>query len=218
MNSFTRAHIIPALLTFSLLGPALLSAQTKVASPEEVSSGDIGKTQPGTTTIDSATNSYRITGGGADMWGTSDAFRFWWTKLTGDATITADVHFAPGTLVPLEKAVLIFRQSLDPGSQYADVALHADGHATLQYRATAGGITADTVSTEHHATRLRIERRGDQFTAYVQSADGKMVPMPPTTVAMSGDVYVGMGVCAHDANGTATVTFSNVTIDRHPNP
>jgi hypothetical protein len=45
-----------------------------------------------------------------------------------------------------------------------------------------------------------------------------MVPMPPTTVAMSGDVYVGMGVCAHDANGTATVTFSNVTIDRHPNP
>jgi TolB protein len=124
--------------------------------------------------------------------------------------------------VPLEKGVLIFRQSLDPGSAYADVAIHGDGHITTQYRKTTGGKTEDTTSTAHGAvggwTRLQIVRRGDEFTVSAVPVSGAvdqpMVASEPVTVVLRGPVYVGIGVCAHDADGLATVTFRRVKVER----
>lgn len=219
MHKLTRTLLTHSSLILAFFSPALGPAQKTTAGNVLFHhSADIGVTQPGSDNFDPATQTYRVTGGGADMWGTADAFHFVWTQITGDAVVTGDIHFPAGAHAPLEKGVLIFRQSLDPGSQYADVALHADGHATLQFRTVPGGSTSDTVSSEHHATRFRIERKGDQFTAYVQSADGVMIPMTSTTVAMSGKVYVGLGVCAHNASGTTTLNFSNVAIDQQPVP
>ena len=148
------------------------------------------------------------------MWGTADAFRFSWMRLSGDATITADVHFDSSSPAPLEKGVLIFRQSLDPGSAYADVAIHGDGHITLQYRKSSGAVTADQTSTEHGTVRIRIERKANQFTGYVQSSDGKMIAFGSTTIALQDPVYVGLGVCSHNQAGLSTVTFSHVNIEQ----
>ena len=175
---------------------------------------DVGKTQRGSTVYEPASGSYRVTGGGADMWGSTDAFHFSWVRLSGDGTLAADVHFPAGDLAPLEKAVLIFRQSLDPASAYADVAIHADGHITLQYRVSSGGRTEDVTSAEHGSARLRIERRGNRFTAFTGPSDGKMTAFSAVTVLMEGPVYVGVGVCSHAAEGLATVTFSNVAIQQ----
>jgi TolB protein len=181
-------------------------------------STDVGATKAGSTAFDPATRAYHVVGGGADMWGSADAFHMSWVKLEGDATITADVSFPPGVKVPLEKAVLIFRQSLAPGSAYADVAIHGDGHVTLQYRSAEGAKTEDTTSTVHRVaerpTRLRIERHGDQFTISAGSADGALTASAPVTISLKGPVYAGIGVCAHDANGLASVTFSSVRIER----
>lgn len=200
-----------------LFSAGLTVAQEKTSHALFDGSTDIGAARPGSTAYDAKRGEYRIAGGGADMWGESDAFRFSWTRLSGDATLTADIHFPPGKLVPLEKAVLIFRQSLDPASAYADVAIHGDGHITLQYRKVTGGKTEDTTSTEHGSTRLRIERKGDQFTISAGPSDGQLVASPPVTVALHDPVYVGLGMCAHDADGLATVTFSNVQLERgHP--
>ena len=175
---------------------------------------DIGKTLPGSTVFDPASGSYRVTGGGADMWGSEDAFHLSWVKLSGDATLTADVQFPANVSVPLEKAVLIFRQSLDPASSYADIAIHGDGHATIQFRSVAGGKTEDVVAPQHGPVRLRIERKGNLFTAYTGSADGKLTPFSSTTVVMDGPVYVGIGFCSHNADGLASATFSHVTIEQ----
>jgi hypothetical protein len=177
-------------------------------------STDIGKTLKGSTVFDPATGSYQMTGGGADMWGAEDAFHLTWVKVSGDATLTADVHFPAGVKVPLEKAVLIFRQSLDPASPYADIAIHGDGHITIQYRHVAGGVTGDVVAPEHGAVRLQIERKGNVFTTSTGSPDGKLTAFSSTTVEMQGPVYVGIGFCSHNADGLAGVTFSNVKIDQ----
>src|ERR1035438_7335234 len=145
-------------------------------------SSDIGKTLAGSTVFEPAGNVYRVTGGGADMWGAADAFHFSWVRLSGDAALTADIQFPWVGKAPLEKAVLIFRQSLDPASAYADLAIHADGHITLQYRAVVGEKTADVTAAEHGATRLRIERGGNRFTAYTGSAGGKLTAFSNTTI------------------------------------
>lgn len=173
-------------------------------------STDIGTTLKGSTVSGLHPGTLQITGGGADMWGTKDDFHLDWVQLFGDATLTADVHFAPGAAA-LAKGVLIFRQNLRPTSAYADVALHGDGHVTLQFRPTEGAPTRDITASEHGATRIRIERKGDVFTASTESADGKFTAFASQTVALKGPVYVGLGVCSHNAKGLVTVNFANAT-------
>lgn len=209
-------HVLKPIVAIALAIPGIAVAQPSANGPLGIFAGssDVGKTHAGSTVYDPAAKTYTVTGGGADMWGVADAFHFSWVKLSGDATLTADVHFPAGALPPLEKAVLIVRQSLEPGSPYADVAIHGDGHITLQFRAAADGRTQDVTSSEHGSTRLRIERVGNRFTAYTGSADGMLTAFSNTTIAMDGPVYVGIGVCAHDAEGLATVTFANVGIAR----
>jgi hypothetical protein len=204
------------IVAFTLAGAGMVVAQQHPGGSRSIFEGatDVGKTLAGSTVYEPAGNVYRVTGGGADMWGAADAFHFSWVRLSGDATLTAGIEFPWSSKAPLEKAVLIFRQSLDPASPYADVAIHADGHITLQYRDAAGGKTADVTAAEHGATRLRIERSGNRFTAYTGSAGGKLTAFSNTTIAMEGPVYVGIGVCAHDAGGLTTVSFSNVGIER----
>jgi hypothetical protein len=210
-------HGLNRILAVALVASCTVAAQQTVGGLHGIFAGstDVGKLLKGATVYEPASGSYRVTGGGADMWGGEDAFHFSWVRLSGDATLTADVHFPSGGVPPLEKAVLIFRQSLDPTSPYADVAIHRDGHVTLQYRAVTGGKTEDVTSPEHGSTRLRIERSGNRFTAFTGSGDGKLTAFSTSTVLLDDPVYVGIGVCSHNADGLTTVTFSNVTLAQH---
>ncbi len=175
-------------------------------------STDIGITQPGSTTYNPATQTYELAGGGADMWGAADAFHFAWRPYTGDASLTATIVFPPGTHPPNEKAVLIFRQSLDPDSPYADVAIHADGHVTLQWRASQGAITQDATAPPSLGT-ISIVRQGNRFTAHASDRTGQLHPFAHIDIALRDPVYLGIGVCAHDATGLATVTFTKVRLN-----
>jgi TolB protein len=223
---FKLRHVLYLLIAAVVGGCGVgLAQQTAVGS--FAGSTDVGAVKPGSTVYlpegkggvpgaDGGT--YRVTGGGADMWGTADGLHLSWVRLASDrAVMTAEVQFPPEGVARLEKAVLIFRQSLDPGSAYADVAIHGDGHITAQYREVEGGKTADTTSTVHGVaggwTRLRIERNGDAYTVSAGLGDGKMVASEPVTVTLHGPVYAGIGVCAHDAEGLATVSFRNVRIE-----
>src|SRR5947209_20311546 len=131
------------------------------------SHGDLGVTpKTGAIEYDAAKSEYRVTGGGSNIWGTEDAGYFAWKRLTGDVTFTADVHFAGAGAVGHRKAVLMVRQDTTPGSAYADVALHGDGLTSLQFRPAAGAATQEIRSTVTGPVRIRIERRGNQFTIF----------------------------------------------------
>jgi hypothetical protein len=213
----TSSRLIATVLSALALGSAIaVTSQPTQPGHYGLFSGqtDIGIGYPGNVTYNPYTGVFQLTGGGADIWGASDAFHLAWVKLQGDAALSADIEFPAQVPSPLAKAVLIFRQTLDPDSSYADVALHADGHITLQYRERAGGPTADVTSPLHNSKRLRIERRGNVFTALVQAEDGKMIPFSTYTVPMTGPVYLGIGSCPHDVRTTINIRFSNVIIER----
>jgi Tol biopolymer transport system component len=174
---------------------------------------DLGVTpKTGSFAFDPATREYKLTGGGANIWGTEDAGFFAWRRLTGDITFTADVRFAGEGAVAHRKAVLMIRQDLTPGSAYADIAVHGDGLTSLQYRPTAGAVTAEVKSTVTGPTRIRIERRGNMFTVYAGKAGQELVAAGPQTVNLTDPVYLGLGVCSHDANVLETAVFSNVQV------
>src|SRR5437762_5908195 len=100
-------------------GGALLVAASGSSAAAElgVFSGhtDVGAVQRGgSAEFDPANHGYRIAGGGENMWFTNDALHFVWTKMSGDAVLTADISFVGTGGNAHRKACLIFRQSLEP--------------------------------------------------------------------------------------------------------
>src|ERR1035437_1569759 len=185
------------------------------------SSSDVAVTpQKGKAEFDAASGEYRVTGGGANIWGTADAFQFAWKKMSGDVALTADVHFIGAGTVRHRKAALMVRQSLDADSAYADVALHGDGLTSLQYRPAA---TAATLESKQDAksdltalVRIRIERRGNSFTMLAGQPGGALTTTGPVTTTLQDPVYVGLAVGSHDAHILETAVFSNVSVQALP--
>ena len=176
--------------------------------------------QKGKVEFDAATGEYRVTGGGANIWATADAFQFAWKKMSGDVAFTADVHFIGAGAVAHRKAALMIRQSLDADSAYADVALHGDGLTSLQYRPAAAAATLETKQEAKSdltgPVRIRIERRGNNFTMLAGKPGGQLTTTGPATVTLQDPVYVGLAVCSHDANVLETAVFSNVSLQALP--
>ena len=77
------------------------------------------------------------------MWFDSDEFHFVWKKMSGDVTFSSNIEWITEGGDPHKKACLIIRQSLEPNAIYADVAVHADGLTSLQYRDSLGGLTRE---------------------------------------------------------------------------
>ncbi len=159
---------------------------------------------------------YRVTGGGANIWGTADAFHFVWKRISGDLSIEADLVLGNESPNAHRKAGLMIRQSLDPGAAYADVSVHGDGLTSLQYRQAAGGVTAEARSTLKAPRRIRIERRGNQFTMYAGNPGEPLSPAGPVAIQMRDPVYVGLAVCSHEAAAIQGANFSNVKIESLP--
>jgi hypothetical protein len=197
--------------------PLALSAAEPVGAFED--HGDVGiNPREGAVVFDRAVSTYKITGGGANMWADTDAFHFVWKKISGDVAITADVELLGKGVVAHRKAGVIIRQSLDANSAYADAILHGDGLTSLQYRTAAGEQTKQVASPLKGPKRLRIERRGDQFIMYAGDPQGELTASGPVTVALSDPVYVGLAVCSHDASVLETALFSNVRLGTPPRP
>lgn len=189
-----------------------MSAQTGALGIFE-NHGDVGETpKKGAIEYDGESGEYRVTGGGANIWATVDAFQFVWKKLSGDLTFTADVRFIGAGAVNHRKAVLMIRQGLEPDAAYADVALHGDGLTSLQYRTASGAITQEVRSEVSAPGRIRIERRGDEFTVYAAKSGEEWKRAGPVTVKLQDPVYAGIGVCSHDAAVLETAVFKNVRI------
>jgi TolB protein len=178
------------------------------------SHGDLGTVlHPGSATYDAATGSYTISGSGENMWFGVDDFHFVWTKVSGDISLSADIAFTGTTGNPHRKAVLMIRQSLDGDSPMVDVARHGEGLTSLQFRDAAGANTHEVESNVSGPKSVRIEKRGDYFYAFVSGPDGKLTPAGASTkLHLTGEYYVGIGVCSHDKDVTETAVFSNVKL------
>src|ERR1700722_8378801 len=136
------------------------------------SHADVGTVlHAGSVEYDAAQHTYTIAGSGENMWLSADAFQFVWKKVSGDVILTADAGFLSATGNEHKKAVLMLRQSLDADSVYVDVALHASGLTSLQFRDEKGALTREVQSNLSAPKRLRIAKRGDY--AYISlAADG----------------------------------------------
>jgi len=179
--------------------------------------GSVGQTPAGCKAHhDSAKSEYRITGGGANVWGASDAFYFVWKKVAGDITLTADIQWVGTSAAEHRKAVLMIRQSLDPGSPYADAVSHGNGLTSLQFRGAPNEQTYQIVAAEDGPSRLRIVKKGSRFTMYFGKPGEELKPSSPVEfVTLQEPFYAGLGVCSHVATRLETAIFSNVKLEEN---
>jgi TolB protein len=177
--------------------------------------GSVGQTPPGGKAVyDQSKGEYRITGGGANMWAASDAFYFVWKKVSGDVALTADIQWVGTSAAEHRKAVLIVRQSLDPGSPYADAVSHGNGLTSLQFRGAPNEQTYQVVAAEDGPSRLRIVKKGSRFTMFFGTPGAELKSSGPVEfVTLQESFYVGLGVCSHVATTLETAVFSNVKLE-----
>lgn len=180
--------------------------------------GSVGTTPPGCRAkYDAAKAEYTITGGGANMWATTDAFYFVWKKVSGDLTLTADIRWVGTSAAEHRKAVLMVRESLDPGSAYADAVSHGNGLTSLQFRGAMNENTYQIVAAEDGPSRLHLVRKGSRFTMFFGKPSEELKSTEPVEfIGLKDPVYVGLGVCSHDATTLETAIFSNVKLEEAP--
>lgn len=178
-------------------------------------SADVGHPAiAGATQFDPATKQYRITGAGANIWAKQDQFQFVWREMTGDFAAAATIRFL-GEGNEHRKAGIMVRQSLDTDATYADVVIHGNGMAGLQWRSRQGEDTNTfDLPIEGPGTfTLRMVRTGVKTYLYVGREGAAPKEIVHTEVTMANPVLVGFFVCAHDATRSETAVFSDVSVE-----
>ena len=172
---------------------------------------DIGNTGiAGSASVSGGT--FTIDGGGADVWGTSDQFRFVYQPLTGDGEIVARVTLVEN-IEAWTKAGVMIRETLSPSSPHAFMLVSAGKGLAFQRRKVVGGVSTNTsgaLSAAPHWVKLR--RAGQAVSASV-SADGSSWTLVATdTFSMPASVFVGLAVSSHRTGVAAEAVFDNVAV------
>ena len=216
IGKFIHAFPGRSILLSLVLSSSALGAQT---SPQPVGifqdHADIGTVaHAGSAQFDSALGAYTLTGSGANIWFTADAFQFAWKQVSGDVALSADVVFPNAGVNPHRKAVLMIRQSLDADSPYADVALHGEGLTSLQYRDAKGEATHEIRSNLSAPRRLRIEKRGDFIYMFLAQNAGEPLRASGASIKIpiKGSFYIGIGLSSHEKDVVEKAAFSNVDL------
>jgi regulation of enolase protein 1 (concanavalin A-like superfamily) len=180
--------------------------------PAGWSDGDIGATPiAGSASYNNGT--FTVTGSGADIWGTADAFHYAYRSWTGDGTLIARVASVPTNVNAWVKTGIMIRETLNAGSAHAFMLVSASKGVAFQRRTATGGVSTSTSGTLSTAPRwVKLVRSGDTFTAY-ESADGTTWTLVGSdTIPMAQTVFVGLAVTSHTTSASATCTLDNVTI------
>jgi Tol biopolymer transport system component len=212
--SYRLLFAFPLLFTLTAVAPGAASQQLGLFENHQ----DVGTVlHPGSAQFDAAKGAYTLTGSGENMWFGIDDFHFAWKKVSGDVALTATVAFTGTGGNPHRKAVLMIRQSLEGNSRAVDIAVHGSGLTSLQFRDPAGANTHEVESNISAPEIVRIEKRGDFIYAFVSDKAGKLHPAGTSTkLPLTGDFYIGIGVCAHDKDAIEKAVFSNVSLQQLP--
>ena len=180
-----------------------------------------------------------LKGGGADIWGTTDAFHFVYVPWSGDGQFIAQLQNLEPTH-PWAKAGLMIRAELTEGAAHATVAVAPEKGVTFLRRITAGGPTRDdayqamrilnvggSVTFQRRSASfydavtdgptsgalprwLKLVRQGNTVQAF-DSPDGQNWGWVGTeSLSLPQTVFVGLAVSSHDDSRVASAQFGAV--------
>ena len=181
--------------------------------PTGWASRDVGSTGiVGSATVSSGT--WTIAGSGANIWGTSDEFRFAYQQITGDVDIRVRLASFEN-LQDWSKAGVMIRETLGANARNAFMMLMPESGVFMQSRANQGGATTRLTGRAGAApVWLRLVRQGNQFTGYISTNGTSWTTAGTMTVNMTAAAYVGLAVTSRVDSALATATFTNLQVSR----
>jgi TolB protein len=207
-----RELILACLLAASALQTAKFGAFT--------ASNDVGAPPlKGSVEFDPATQQYKITGTGADIWAKADQFHYLWREMSGNFSVSATTTFLTDGN-PHRKASIMLRKTVDTDSPFVHLAIHGDGMPAVQFRTTK----ADNVNTLDFPIEgpglftLKLVREGTTIRVFVAKEGAAMRELGHTLNTMGSPVLVGLGVASHSVEALVTVLFSHVSIEQLASP
>jgi len=156
---------------------------------------------------------YTVTGCGRDIGGMSDEFRYAYRLLQGDGTIMTRLDSIQDTH-PWAKAGLMIRETVDPDSAHATLAITPQQGLWFGTRDTKGGNSQETVESGLASPLwLRLDRIGDNISAAYSDTGVTWTPLGDSvSIPMPAEVYIGLAVSSHNPPVACPAQFSNVTI------
>jgi fibronectin type 3 domain-containing protein len=159
---------------------------------------------------------FSVTGSGADIWGTADAFRFVYVPVTGNCTLVARVPTLQN-VDPWSKAGVMIRASLASNAANAFIAVTASNGVTWQYRSSTGGDSYNNNTTGLSAPYwVKLVRSGSTFTGYRSPNGVTWTELGSTTFTMASTADIGLALTSHNNSSLCAATFDNVTAPNWP--
>lgn len=180
---------------------------------------DVGDCKsPGFASYNPIDQTYTIGGSGFNMWFGQDQFHYLWTTIQGDFILRAEMKFLGGGVDPHRKIGWIVKNDLNDNTPHVNATTHGDGLTSLQYRRTIDGNTEQVVSQDSFPDVIQLERRGNAFIMSTAKFGEEFITVQVDSIRMDNEAYVGLYVCAHNADIMESAVFRNVRIVRPVDP
>lgn len=168
-----------------------------------------GASPPGSTTI--SYDRIEIRGGGGNIGGAADQFRFVYQQINGDFDVRVRVWSFSASDV-WAKAGLMARESLDAGSRFvAALATPSMNGAFMSCRSSTNGtaISIGGFPLNYPDTWLRLQRSGNVFYAYASMDGARWALLGKTNLSLNSRLYLGFGVSSAIQNTLALAKFKD---------
>jgi TolB protein len=181
---------------------------------------DVGKPKlPGSLQINEATQTYKLTGAGYNVWFNRDEFTYVPTRIFGDFILTTNLKFSDTAGNAHKKAGWMIRESLDETAAHVSAVVHKDGLITMQARPLRGAFMRDPQDEirglKKHADIIQLERSGKTFIMRIANTGEPLQEVARRDYPdMPDTLYAGLFVCSHDADRREEAQFWNVRIDK----
>lgn len=190
-----------------------LEANVPGALPVPWKDADIGKVGvPGSAQFQAGT--FTVTASGEDMFGPADSFHFVYQPLSGNGQIIARVVQYQRKDQWTKVGVMV-RETIQPGSKFADLLVTPDNGAEFQHRNTTNGDTQTTDQVPSPTPYwVKLVRAGDMLTGYVSKDGQTWEQRGQDSIPMAPDVLVGLCVTSHKNDVTTEAKIDSVTVGK----
>jgi hypothetical protein len=176
-------------------------------TPRDIDIGDVGVAGSYVSQYDVYPGLFSLSGAGADIWGTSDAFNFFYTNMLGDGVIQDRVMgFTSQNLDLFAKAGVMIRETVDASSAHVILDVRPNGQVEFMMRSATGEQTTFLAgATATFPVDLNLTRSGSTITAMMSTnGGGTWSTVGSVSVSFDSDVLKGAIVSSHRRGVLAT--------------
>ncbi len=204
------AHDNSALNTSAFSNVSLVATILTAANTTDTNIGAPG--QYGSSTYNATYGDWTVSGGGSDIWGSSDQFNFVSQSWSGDGVLTADVTSLDNTN-SWAKAGVMFRNSSAANSPFVDVVLTPGNGVAMQWRDDSGQLGNIQIAGITTPAWVQLVRSGNSFSGYYSTDGSTWTLIGSTAITFSNtSILAGLAVTSHNTSALSIATFSDVTL------